>query len=81
MQQAVRSIGGVLGGAPVTGDSTPALGVVYGQILRQASAMSFIDLFHLLGVLFLCMTPLVWMMQRPRQHARPGRPAVAAAHE
>ena len=29
--------------------------------------MSFLDLFHLLGVLFLLMIPLVWMMRRPRQ--------------
>jgi hypothetical protein len=39
--------------------------------------MSYIDLFHLLGTLFLFVTPLVWIMRRPRQGARraagPGR--------
>ena len=81
VQEAMRSIGGVLGGGTTAGNSTTTFGVMYGQILRQASAMSFIDLFHLLGVLFLCMTPLVWLMKRPRQRAAQGRPAAAVVHE
>ena len=66
MQQMTRSLDRMLGGG--TAESTPqAMGVIYGEAVRQASVMSFLDLFHLLGILFLCMIPLVWLMRRPRQ--------------
>ncbi len=77
LRQATQSIGGMLGGV----DTGPrAMGVIYGQAIRQASAMSFLDLFHLLGVLFLCMIPLVWMMRRPRQKAGRKGPGADMAH-
>ncbi len=66
VQQATSSLGRMLGGESVE-SSRQAMGVIYGETLRQASVMSFLDLFHLLGVLFLLMIPLVWLMRRPRQ--------------
>lgn len=54
-------------GRSLAPDSAMGLGVVYGQVLKQASAMSFLDLFHVLGLLFLAVTPVVWFMRRPRQ--------------
>jgi len=66
VQHALQSVGSVMG----PGDhSAQGLGVIYGQVARQAAAMSYLDMFHLLGMLFLVVTPLVWIMRRPR-HTR-----------
>ena len=71
VQQAMHSLGNMMGG----GDhSRGALTVMYGQVLRQASAISFLEMFHVLGVLFLVTLPLVWTMRRPRHHSQ--RPPV-----
>jgi DHA2 family multidrug resistance protein len=67
-QQAMRSLGRMFGGDGGDG-SRRAMGVIYGETVRQATVMSFLDLFHLLGILFLLMIPLVWVMRRPRQKA------------
>jgi len=58
------------------GGASARLAAIEGQILRQASTMSFVDLFYLLAILFLLATPAVWFMRRPRQHA----PGGAATH-
>jgi DHA2 family multidrug resistance protein len=79
-QEAMRSLGRVFGVDGGDG-SRRALGVIYGQTVRQASVMSFLDLFHLLGILFLLMIPLVWVMRRPRQRAGQQRPGAAAVHD
>ncbi len=72
VQQATSAIGDMLGGG-TAGRTPEAMGVIYGQVVRQASVMSFLDLFYLLGILFLLMIPLVWVMRRPRQKkAGPG---------
>jgi DHA2 family multidrug resistance protein len=51
-----------------------AYAAVFGTIQRQASMVAFVDLFRLLGIIFLMLLPLVLLMRRPR-----GR-APAAAH-
>ncbi len=79
-QQAMRSLGRMFGVDGGDG-SRRAMGVIYGETVRQASAMSFLDLFHLLGIMFLLTIPLVWVMRRPRQKAGPKRPGAATAHE
>jgi len=43
-----------------------ALVVVGGMVRRQAAALAFNDVFHLLGVLFLVAMPLLFVMRRPR---------------
>jgi len=76
-QEAIRGLGAAIGDARPW-QAGPAMGIVYGQVLRQASALSFVELFHVLGLLFLCMTPLVWTMRRPAYHKGPrggGKPA------
>jgi hypothetical protein len=45
------------------------------MILRQASMVSFVTVYRLLGVLFLIMLPLVLLMRRPSKGSAP-----AAAH-
>jgi DHA2 family multidrug resistance protein len=83
-QEALQKIGPMLGD-PTPGQAGATMGVIYGQVLRHASALSFVELFHILGIVFLCMTPLVWTMRRPAHHGAPrgrgaaGRSATAAA--
>jgi DHA2 family multidrug resistance protein len=80
VQQATSALGRMIGGESV-GNNAQALGVIYGQTVRQASVMSFLDLFHLLGILFLLMIPLVWVMRRPRQRAGQRPPGAATSHD
>lgn len=39
---------------------------LYGMVLRQAAILSFLDIFWLLGLIFLVMVPLVMLMRRPK---------------
>ena len=55
-----------------------ALASIYGLTMRQASMLSFIQIFRLLGVLCLIMLPLVLIMRRPR-HSGGGRTVHAVA--
>ncbi len=55
--------------------SAQGMGALYGQVLRQAAAMSYLELFYVLGILFVIVTPLVWVMRQPR-----GRSAVRDVH-
>jgi DHA2 family multidrug resistance protein len=48
---------------------------LHGLLLRQASMVSFVALFRVLGVVFLLMIPLVALMRKA-----PGRAGAAAAH-
>jgi len=38
---------------------------VFGLVQRNAAMMAFIDVFRLLGILFLCCLPLIFFMKRP----------------
>ncbi|MGE5362098.1 MAG: DHA2 family efflux MFS transporter permease subunit [Bacteroidales bacterium] len=57
--------------------TTKGIGMLYGEVLRQASVMSFLDLFHVLGILFLVVVPVCWVMRKP-EHVRSA--GAAAAH-
>ncbi len=46
-----------------------ALGLVAGVISRQATLLSFLDTFRLLALLFLAISPLIWLMRKPRHSA------------
>ena len=61
------------GSDPVTATQR-AYAAMFGAVQRQAAMVSFVDLFRLLGIIFLLLLPLVLLMRRPR-----GR-AAAAAH-
>ena len=56
------------GSDPVTA-GRQALASLYGRVQQQAALMSFIEVFYLLGVLFMCTVPLVLLMRRPRPRA------------
>ena len=49
--------------------------ILRGMLLQQASIVSFVTVFRMLGVLFLAMIPLVAIMKRPK-----GRSAAVGVH-
>ncbi len=67
--------GFVAAGSDTVTATTQALMAMRGLLLREASMVSFVMLFRLLGVVFLLMIPLVFIMRRPK-----GRVAPVDAH-
>ncbi len=57
------------GAAPGTA-AQRALAMLYGMVLQQASLLSFLDVFHVMGVIFVLMAPLAFIM-RKATHAAP----------
>jgi MFS transporter, DHA2 family, multidrug resistance protein len=53
------------GSDPVTATHR-AYAAVFGMVQRQATMVSFVGLFRLLGVIFLLLLPLILLMKRPR---------------
>jgi DHA2 family multidrug resistance protein len=53
-------------GSDVVTAGQQALVVLEGLVRRQAAALVFTDVFRLLGVLFLLVLPLLFLMRRPR---------------
>jgi MFS transporter, DHA2 family, multidrug resistance protein len=62
------------GSDPVTA-SERALAAMSGLVHRQAAIVTFVEIFRLLGIMFLLLIPLVMLMKRPT-----GRSGPAAAH-
>ena len=46
------------------------LGVVYGMLRQQAALISFIEVFRIMGFLFLATVPLVLLMRKARQRGK-----------
>ena len=61
-------------GSDMTTATNRAYAAIFGMVQRQASMVSFVGLFQLLGVLFVALVPLVLLMKRP---ARGGGPIAA----
>jgi DHA2 family multidrug resistance protein len=53
-------------GADITTATQRAYASLFGQVQQQASMVSFVLLFRLLGVIFLLLLPLILLMKRPR---------------
>ncbi|MEO8681517.1 MAG: DHA2 family efflux MFS transporter permease subunit [Vicinamibacterales bacterium] len=53
------------GSDPVTA-SQRAYAAMFGMVQRQATMVSFVDVFRLLGMMFLLLLPLILLMKRPR---------------
>ena len=53
------------GADPVTATSR-AYAAIAGIVQRQATMVSFVGIFQLLGILFIVLVPLVLLMKRPR---------------
>ncbi len=73
VRDSMQSMQGMLGGA--ADSTTRVAGMLYGQVIRQAMAMSYLEMFHVLGYLFLAVTPLVWVMRSSKHLKGPKRPA------
>ena len=67
--------GFIASGADAVTATDRAYRAVFGLVQRQATMVSFVELFRLLGVIFLLLLPLILLMRRPR-----GRGAAAGAH-
>ena len=39
--------------------------LIYGTMQQQAALLSYVDVFHIMGILFLLVIPLVFLMRRP----------------
>jgi len=39
------------------------------MLQQQAALLSYVDVFHIMGILFLVIIPLVVLMQRPQRQA------------
>jgi MFS transporter, DHA2 family, multidrug resistance protein len=77
-QAAVQSLEAARNGFLASGSDAAtatqrAYAAVFGTVQRQATMVAFVDLFRLLGIIFLLLLPLVLLMRRPR-----GREAAAA---
>src|SRR5262245_5754984 len=63
-------------GADITTATNRAYAALFGTVQQQAAMASFVQLFRLLGVIFLLLLPLILLMRRPRS----GGGAAAGAH-
>jgi DHA2 family multidrug resistance protein len=52
-----------------------AHGLVYGNLIRQASMLAYIDSFWLLGLTFLAMIPFMFLMKKIKLRGAPAAPA------
>jgi DHA2 family multidrug resistance protein len=75
MFESIRA-GFLAAGADITTATDRAYASLFGTVQQQAAMASFVQVFRLLGVIFLVLLPLIFLMRRPRSGAGPG----AAAH-
>jgi MFS transporter, DHA2 family, multidrug resistance protein len=66
-QGAVQGATTMFGSAGGGQGTQQAFGSIWGMVQRQASALAFFDAFRLLGVIFICMLPLILLMRRPKK--------------
>jgi DHA2 family multidrug resistance protein len=58
-------------GADAATATTRAYAALFGLVQRQATMVSFVGIFQLLGVMFVALVPLVLLMKRPRARSGP----------
>ena len=58
------------GSDPVTATNR-TYAALFGTVWRQASMVSFVTIFQLLGLVFIALVPLVLIMRRPAHQAAP----------
>jgi DHA2 family multidrug resistance protein len=58
-------------GSDITTATARANAALFGLVQRQATMVSFVGIFQLLGVLFVALIPLVLLMKRPKSGAPP----------
>jgi DHA2 family multidrug resistance protein len=65
----------IAAGSDVVTATNRAYAAMAGLVQRQATMVSFVGIFQLMGVMFIALVPLVLLMKRPR-----GRAGSVAAH-
>ena len=55
----------LLAGSSVYHSASQAAGMVYSTVERQAAMMAFIDNFHMLGIVFFIVIPVLMLLKRP----------------
>jgi DHA2 family multidrug resistance protein len=58
-------------GADTVQAAHQAQGMLYGLLQQQATMRAFVDVFWVLGVVFLCVIPLVFLMRKVQPHKAP----------
>jgi len=58
-------------GIPESVAEGTSLKMIYGQVVRQATAMGFNDAFWILSVMMACVLPLLLLMKRPEHQSGP----------
>jgi len=53
-------------GADAATATQRAYAALFGLVQRQATMVSFVQIFQLLGIVFIALVPLVLLMQRPK---------------
>ena len=54
------------------------MGAIYGMVQQQAALLSFVEAFWVMGVIFLCMLPLVFLLRNARDlHPHEKKPSGA----
>jgi DHA2 family multidrug resistance protein len=61
----------VAAGADIVTATNRTYAALFGIVQREAATVSFVSVFELLGILWLVMLPLIWIMKRPRGGAGP----------
>jgi len=51
--------------------SRESLGMIYSSLQQQALLLSYIDVFHMMGWLFIFTAPLVMLMRKPKRDSDP----------
>jgi DHA2 family multidrug resistance protein len=77
LQQAQQQASAVFAahGSGPAGSAHQSLGMIYESLQQQAMLLSYIDVFHMMGWLFIFTAPLVLLMRKPK---RVSDPSVAA---
>jgi DHA2 family multidrug resistance protein len=61
----------VTAGSSLPDAQARALGLAYGLLQRHAGMLAFVDDFWLMGLTFLSLIPLMFLMKKSRPHAAP----------
>jgi DHA2 family multidrug resistance protein len=61
-------IAGSLHGLGARAASGTALGVVYAQLIKQATLLSYMDAFRWLALICISCAPLAWRLRKGRKH-------------
>ncbi len=59
-------------GVSFSGAGRHALQLLYDILLKQAAVLSYLDAFRLLTLLFIAVSPLVWLMRKPKHSSEQG---------